>query len=504
MRAFVLLTALCAFHAAASERWLLAVGENRGLAGEEPLRFAEDDARRVAQTFEELASVPRANAVIVSGGDAKTVRDALSELEARMKSKGGTQERLVIYVSSHAGDGELHLRNTTLPLSEVVDFLKRAPAAVGLLVVDACRSGVMTGTKGLKPTQERVWTADVAPLEGRILISASGADEFAQESDVLGGSYFTHHLLTGLRGAADASGDRRVTLDEAYRWAWTRTVEATFSTKGGVQTPRFKVDLRGQGELVLTDLNAADSQLVLDVEAPGRWLVVDVPSGAVVADVEKPKGPLALALPPSEYRLRLRFGNGYVEKNVALARGSTQVLREGDFESAPFTRVALKGRDESLYVLSAAASFSSPVVGGLSGSPGLEARLRLEREWAGPLNYLSFAVAARDATSATFGFRHSEVEARAGTGHRWDWARVTVAVGVETGALMVLQGALPDGGSRTSVGPLITALSEVRFHLLGPVDVFAGGNAGAVLLKKSAGISPVLRASGAAGVAIQF
>ncbi|HEY3381328.1 MAG TPA: hypothetical protein VGK32_06130 [Vicinamibacterales bacterium] len=40
------------------------------------------------------------------------------------------------------------------------------------------------------------------------------ADEAAQESERLGGSFFTHYLISGMRGAADLSGDGRVTLNE--------------------------------------------------------------------------------------------------------------------------------------------------------------------------------------------------------------------------------------------------------------------------------------------------
>lgn len=55
--------------------------------------------------------------------------------------------------------------------------------------------------------------------EGRVYITSSAAGERAQESDEIQGSVFTHYLLAGLRGAADDSGDRRVSLEEAYRFA---------------------------------------------------------------------------------------------------------------------------------------------------------------------------------------------------------------------------------------------------------------------------------------------
>jgi uncharacterized caspase-like protein len=55
---------------------------------------------------------------------------------------------------------------------------------------------------------------------GEVVITSSSADELSQESDEVGGSYFTHYLLSGLRGAADTSGDGEVTLDEAYRYVY--------------------------------------------------------------------------------------------------------------------------------------------------------------------------------------------------------------------------------------------------------------------------------------------
>ena len=44
--------------------------------------------------------------------------------------------------------------------------------------------------------------------------------EAAQESDRICASYFTHYLVSGFRGAADLSGDGKVTLNEAYQFAF--------------------------------------------------------------------------------------------------------------------------------------------------------------------------------------------------------------------------------------------------------------------------------------------
>lgn len=503
--ALLLLTSFTAH--AQPRRWALLIGENRGLQGEEPLRFAEADAQRVQDLFVELGDVPRENAVVLRGATAEAVRATLRTLTARMAAAGARQERLIVFVSSHAGEGVLHLAGTELPLAELVDFVKAAPVEVGLLLVDACRSGGITGpvgaVKGLVPAEAGRPRVEAAALEGRVLISASGADEYAQESDELQGSYFTHHLVTGLRGAADVSRDGRVTLDEAYRWAWARTVEATFASKGGVQRPAFKVDLRGQGELVLTEPRAASASLTLDVRAPGRWLVVAAAGGGVVADVEKPEGPATLALAPGAYRVRLRTAQGFLERQVEL-RGGAVTLSGDDLERASLVRVALKGRQTPLVVLSASATVSSPVVSTLGPQVGADARVRLQGDWLGPVNELSIAAQVRDAASALFLFHQTEVELRAGAAHHFEWARASLSLGVDLGGALFLQSGLSDGTSRTSLGLVAAAVVEGRLRIFGPAEAVLTGTGGGALVKKQPGLRVVPRGTVSLGLAFTF
>ena len=62
---------------------------------------------------------------------------------------------------------------------------------------------------------------------------------------MLRGSLFTQALVAALRGAADFSGDRRVSLAEAYAYSYEQTVRA--ASKGGVvQHPGHDLDLAGQ------------------------------------------------------------------------------------------------------------------------------------------------------------------------------------------------------------------------------------------------------------------
>ncbi len=87
-----------------------------------------------------------------------------------------------------------------------------------------------------------------------VILTSSASDEDSQESDAIGGSYFSHHLASGLLGGADRSGDGRVTLFEAYAYAYDRTVADTAESAAGAQHPTFSYDLAGNGDLVLTDV----------------------------------------------------------------------------------------------------------------------------------------------------------------------------------------------------------------------------------------------------------
>src|SRR5439155_3278375 len=124
---------------------------------------------------------------------------------------------------------------------------------VKVALVDSCKSGALLqakgGTRGM-PFQIRL-TDDLAST-GEALLTSSAADEVALESKEIGGSFFTHHFVSGLRGAADASGDGIVTLNEAYQYAYAHTISTTGQTIIGPQHPAYDYRLTGQGELVLT------------------------------------------------------------------------------------------------------------------------------------------------------------------------------------------------------------------------------------------------------------
>jgi uncharacterized caspase-like protein len=58
----------------------------------------------------------------------------------------------------------------------------------------------------------------VAQGKGRVILTASGANEISIEREDLQHVVFTYVFIEGLKGKADLDGDRYVSLDEIYRY----------------------------------------------------------------------------------------------------------------------------------------------------------------------------------------------------------------------------------------------------------------------------------------------
>ena len=207
----------------------------------------EMDAARVASVLQEVGGVRPENTVLLQGKDADTVRRALIAVNERVRT-AGRPTVLLVYYSGHADAGALHLGSTALELAELEQLVRGSAAGFRLLVLDACRSGALTRVKGGTPIPPfDIQLGERVAGEGAVFLTSSSASEDSQESDELKGSFFTHALLSGLLGAADENGDGRVTLDEAYRYAYETTLRASSRTLAGTQHPTFQYDVRGVG-----------------------------------------------------------------------------------------------------------------------------------------------------------------------------------------------------------------------------------------------------------------
>ncbi|MCI0669336.1 MAG: caspase family protein, partial [Myxococcaceae bacterium] len=189
----LLATVLLALGAQAQpvRRFALVVGNDRGGAGTHPLLYAHEDARKVHGILVRVGGVPSADAVLLLEGSAADALAALSLLEARAveASRAGARTELLVYYSGHAKDGALRLGDTALSLATLKERLARAPADVRIGILDACRTGALTRTKGVRRAPAFDVETDAGRrAQGLVLLTSSAADEDSQESDLLGGS----------------------------------------------------------------------------------------------------------------------------------------------------------------------------------------------------------------------------------------------------------------------------------------------------------------------------
>ncbi len=212
----------------APRRFALVIGHNQGAVGEEDLRYARVDAERMADVLLRLGDVRATDMVtLVDDRDTgATVFAALDELELRLAQVSGPS-LLVVYYSGHASQRALHLGRTQVSLRELDERLQRSHAATRVLILDACRSGSLTRVKGGEAAAPEI------DAVGYAVVTASAAGEDAAESDDLQGSFFAHALTSAMSGAADDDGDGRVTLTEAYEYAFNHTVRLSTTSAAG-------------------------------------------------------------------------------------------------------------------------------------------------------------------------------------------------------------------------------------------------------------------------------
>ena len=295
------------------------VGSNPGGEGQAPLNYAEQDARRVGELLEELGRYPAQNLRVLTRPSPDQVIDALEALSSPLHAhqQAGEQAMLFFYYSGHARASAMNLGERELELSELRERLLSLPSTLTIVVLDACQSGAFSRTKGAVPAADFSFNS-VSRLNttGIAVMASSSASELSQESDVLGGSYFTHHLLVALRGGGDGNRDGRVSLDEAYRYAHDHTLADTSRTAVGGQHPTLETELTGRGDVPLTYPAEARAQIELPEELDGQVLIQKPSGGSVMAELYKAQGSsLLLAFPPGLYDVVLR-GNGSKQASV--------------------------------------------------------------------------------------------------------------------------------------------------------------------------------------------
>ena len=226
------------------ERWAVVVGissyQDTAIPG---LRFAHRDAEALQELL--LSDVAGMDGygpdnVILLTNEEATFRNIRTALRGFLTS-ATEQDQVMFYFAGHGvrdparpedyyfltHDTELdNLAGTALPMSDLEQALQGLEYRDLLLIADACHSGDMTTQVAFRDAFGYNDINDVfrerfqESRGGEVVFTAGEGRDLSQEGERWGGGHgvFTYHLLEGMRGAADTSGDGIVYLGELMEY----------------------------------------------------------------------------------------------------------------------------------------------------------------------------------------------------------------------------------------------------------------------------------------------
>jgi hypothetical protein len=328
----------------ALRRFALVLGSNTGGGQRGPLRYAGRDAATVAAVLQQIGGVNALDLSLLSEPSTRALDDAFDTLSTRVRAERtrGQRTELVVYYSGHADESGILIGGARYDYARLRQRIRDVPADVHIAIVDSCASGSFTRIKG--GTTKPPFLRDSAnKVEGFAFLSSSSADEAAQESDRIGASFFTYFFVAALRGAADRNRDGRVTLGEAYHFAYEQTLGQTQNTVHGPQHAAYDMHLSGTGDVVITDLRSTASTLVLPAALRGRVTIVDN-QGRVAVELTKDAGePLRLALPSETYSVRVNNTDGAFVATVTLDQDGEVSFEHGALRRTSLELTAARG-----------------------------------------------------------------------------------------------------------------------------------------------------------------
>ena len=249
----------------AGRLWVIAIGVSKYQDPAIPsLRYADADAQEVYKYFRDTFGLPDSQ-IFLRVNEQATLREVKSLLGTQIVARASdSRDTVILYFAGHGmrerftgsldADGlskyflpydasRADLYSTALDMDEVTHILRRLAPERVIVLLDSCFSGAAGGRSPFDPAAEGGRTPitsefldRMAQGKGRVVLTASGPEESAQESASFGHGVFTYYLLDGLRGAADFSKDGEIDVHEIYRYVSDQVVRAT----KGRQNPKLK------------------------------------------------------------------------------------------------------------------------------------------------------------------------------------------------------------------------------------------------------------------------
>jgi hypothetical protein len=308
-------------------RFAMVVGANNGGRGRVKLQYAIADAKSILKVLEDMGGVSPDDSRLLIEPNRETFFWEVKRLRDRIKRARADHRRVevILYYSGHSDEKNILLGKEKVSYKDFKDEITRMDADVRIAILDSCASGAFTLLKGGK--KKAPFLVDTAyDMKGYAFITSSSSDEASQESARLEGSFFTHYFTSGLRGAADMSQDGKVTLNEAYQFAFNETLAQTTETVSGPQHPNCNIQMSGKGDVVMTEIGKSSALLRISKNVSGR-LFIHNQQNVLVVELNKPLGrSIELGMDAGKYRIINIVEGNIFETKIHLPKGKSVEL----------------------------------------------------------------------------------------------------------------------------------------------------------------------------------
>jgi hypothetical protein len=209
------------------------------------LMYTDDDAYQIYAFLRspEGGAVPddHIRILIDESAVAENIYKGLDDIIAM----AGPDDVVMVYFAGHGLQGyyvpvDSDGYKNRVEYEDIKDRLSACQARQKLVIADACYSGSLLAAK--TPMFESVdlfYKKLSASGGGTAFLLSSKSEEYSLESQGLKQGIFSHYLVSGLKGKADADKDHLVTLDELYTYVYTNV--RTYS--GNLQSPILAGDI---------------------------------------------------------------------------------------------------------------------------------------------------------------------------------------------------------------------------------------------------------------------
>ncbi len=287
-----------------TQRWAVVVGIGSYRDKAIPrLNFPEKDAQLMADTLVQESGFPADHVKVLIGSEA--IKGKVEQaIRGWLVQQASPEDLAIVYFSGHGDfvtdrnyDEQDGVDEALLPYdarqgqaySYIVDddfnlWLSGVHAKRVVVVLDSCYSG--EASKTAKAQSRNVERADATPKTGKrdgiledlaserqVTLTASAGREQAYEFSELGHGVFTYYLAEALGGKADTDEDKRISLDEAFRYVLGHVTDYLEKHVPGVrQTPQIS---EYEAALVLADLSVAEGDLYVNSHPTGASITLD-------------------------------------------------------------------------------------------------------------------------------------------------------------------------------------------------------------------------------------